>query len=31
MPTDRTMNNYFPGMRKPQLNLSNITSKKFDV
>lgn len=27
MPTDRTMNNYFPGMRKPQLNLSNITSK----
>jgi len=27
MPTDRTMNNYFQGISKPQLNLSNITSK----
>jgi hypothetical protein len=27
MPTDRTMNNFFPGMRNSQLNLSNITSK----
>ena len=25
--TDRNLNNYFSGVKKPQLNLSNVTSK----
>ena len=26
MYTDRNLNNYFSGVKKPQLNLSNVTS-----
>ena len=31
MSSDRTMNNYFPGLRKSQVNLSNLTTKNATV
>lgn len=31
MSSDRTMNNYFPGLRNSQANLSNLTSKNATV
>jgi len=31
MSSDRTMNNYYPGLRKSQVNLSNLTTKNATV